>query len=154
MNTNLFPIFGFKNNLIYRKDNNYFKFGYFSNIDGIGLELGYRTGGIDFTFPLLFLLSDLDVEKEMNVPLSDSLISFVKNFFLFTALNLMTRTIIKKIKNYRKIRNKENDAKKIEKAVFPNDLHFKIALTGCPNDCIKARTHDFDRRRFHFIKIF
>ena len=34
-------------------------------------------------------------------------------------------------------------AKKIEKAVFPNDLHFKIALTGCPNDCIKARTHDF-----------
>lgn len=34
-------------------------------------------------------------------------------------------------------------AKKIEKSVFPNDLHFKIALTGCPNDCIKARTHDF-----------
>lgn len=34
-------------------------------------------------------------------------------------------------------------AKKIEKAVFPNDLHVKIALTGCPNDCIKARTHDF-----------
>ena len=27
-------------------------------------------------------------------------------------------------------------AKKIEKAVFPNDLHFKIALTGCPNDNI------------------
>ncbi len=34
-------------------------------------------------------------------------------------------------------------AKKIEKSVFPNDLHVKIALTGCPNDCIKARTHDF-----------
>ena len=34
-------------------------------------------------------------------------------------------------------------AKKMEKAVFPNDLHFKIAFTGCPNDCIKARTHDF-----------
>ena len=34
-------------------------------------------------------------------------------------------------------------AKRIEKAVFPNDLHFKIALTGCSNDCAKARMHDF-----------
>ena len=34
-------------------------------------------------------------------------------------------------------------ARKIEDAVFPNDLHFKIALTGCQNDCAKARMHDF-----------
>jgi anaerobic sulfite reductase subunit C len=34
-------------------------------------------------------------------------------------------------------------AKRIEKAVFPNDLHFKVALTGCPNDCAKVRMHDF-----------
>jgi len=34
-------------------------------------------------------------------------------------------------------------AKRIEKAVFPHDLHFKIALAGCPNDCIKSRMHDF-----------
>jgi anaerobic sulfite reductase subunit C len=34
-------------------------------------------------------------------------------------------------------------AKKIEDAIFPNDFHVKIALTGCPNDCIKARMHDF-----------
>nr|WP_239462166.1 sulfite reductase subunit C [Fusobacterium mortiferum] len=34
-------------------------------------------------------------------------------------------------------------AKRIEKAVFPHDLHFKIALTGCPNDCAKVRMHDF-----------
>ena len=33
-----------------------------------------------------------------------------------------------------------NFAKRIEKAIYPNDLHFKVALTGCPNDCIKART--------------
>ena len=31
----------------------------------------------------------------------------------------------------------------IEKAIFPNDLHFKVALTGCPNDCMKVRMHDF-----------
>ncbi|OON94463.1 MAG: sulfite reductase subunit C [Candidatus Epulonipiscioides saccharophilum] len=34
-------------------------------------------------------------------------------------------------------------AKRLEKAVFPNDLHFKICLTGCPNDCAKARMNDF-----------
>lgn len=32
---------------------------------------------------------------------------------------------------------------KIEKAIFPNDLHVKVALTGCPNDCAKVRMHDF-----------
>ncbi|MBW4827135.1 MAG: sulfite reductase subunit C [Clostridiaceae bacterium] len=39
--------------------------------------------------------------------------------------------------------NTTNFAKKIEGAVFPNDYHVKIALTGCPNDCIKSRMHDF-----------
>lgn len=34
-------------------------------------------------------------------------------------------------------------AQRIEKVIFPNDYHVKVALTGCPNDCIKARMHDF-----------
>lgn len=34
-------------------------------------------------------------------------------------------------------------AKRIENEIFPHDFHFKIAVTGCPNDCIKARMHDF-----------
>lgn len=34
-------------------------------------------------------------------------------------------------------------AKRLEKAIFPHDLHFKVALTGCPNDCAKVRMHDF-----------
>lgn len=34
-------------------------------------------------------------------------------------------------------------AQRIEKEVFPHDLHFKIAITGCPNDCAKVRLHDF-----------
>ncbi len=34
-------------------------------------------------------------------------------------------------------------ARDIEKAVFPHDFHFKIAVTGCPNDCIKAHMQDF-----------
>lgn len=34
-------------------------------------------------------------------------------------------------------------AKRIEQAIFPHDLHVKVALTGCPNDCAKVRMHDF-----------
>lgn len=34
-------------------------------------------------------------------------------------------------------------AQRIERAVFPNHYHVKIALTGCPNDCIKAHLQDF-----------
>lgn len=39
--------------------------------------------------------------------------------------------------------NTSEFAKRIEKAIFPNDLHFKVALTGCSNDCAKVRLHDF-----------
>lgn len=34
-------------------------------------------------------------------------------------------------------------AKRVDKAIFPNDLHFKVGITGCSNDCAKARTQDF-----------
>ncbi len=34
-------------------------------------------------------------------------------------------------------------ARHLEKEVYPNDFHFKIAITGCPNDCIKAHMQDF-----------
>jgi anaerobic sulfite reductase subunit C len=34
-------------------------------------------------------------------------------------------------------------AKSLEQAVYPHDFHFKIAVTGCPNDCIKAHMQDF-----------
>ena len=33
-------------------------------------------------------------------------------------------------------------ARKIEKLIFPNDFHVKIAVSGCPNDCIKAHMQD------------
>ena len=39
--------------------------------------------------------------------------------------------------------NTTDFAKRIEKSIFPHDLHFKVALTGCPNDCMKVRMHDF-----------
>ncbi len=33
-------------------------------------------------------------------------------------------------------------ARKIEQIVYPNNYHLKVAITGCPNDCIKAHLHD------------
>lgn len=36
-----------------------------------------------------------------------------------------------------------NLAQTIEKVIYPADFHVKIAITGCPNDCIKAHMHDF-----------
>jgi anaerobic sulfite reductase subunit C len=32
--------------------------------------------------------------------------------------------------------------REVEKTVYPNDLHVKIAVAGCPNDCIKAHMQD------------
>lgn len=34
-------------------------------------------------------------------------------------------------------------AQRLEAVVYPNDFHMKIAITGCPNDCIKAHMQDF-----------
>ena len=33
-------------------------------------------------------------------------------------------------------------AQKIERVIYPNNLHLKVAVAGCPNDCIKAHMHD------------
>ena len=34
-------------------------------------------------------------------------------------------------------------ARKMDKAIFPNNLHMKVAFTGCSNDCAKVRMDDF-----------
>lgn len=34
-------------------------------------------------------------------------------------------------------------AARIEQAIYPNHYHLKVAVTGCPNDCIKSHLHDF-----------
>lgn len=34
-------------------------------------------------------------------------------------------------------------ARRVEKAIYPNNLHVKVAFTGCPNDCAKIRQADF-----------
>lgn len=33
-------------------------------------------------------------------------------------------------------------AQKIEQVIYPNNHHLKVAVTGCPNDCIKAHMQD------------
>ncbi|MBU1109934.1 MAG: sulfite reductase subunit C [Candidatus Riflebacteria bacterium] len=34
-------------------------------------------------------------------------------------------------------------AQRLEGMLYPNDLHVKIAVTGCPNDCVKVHLQDF-----------
>jgi len=34
-------------------------------------------------------------------------------------------------------------AQRIEATIFPNHHHVKVAVTGCPNDCVKAHMQDF-----------
>ena len=34
-------------------------------------------------------------------------------------------------------------ARKMAQTIFPNNLHFKVAFTGCSNDCAKVRMNDF-----------
>lgn len=34
-------------------------------------------------------------------------------------------------------------AEKLEGILYPNNFHIKIAVTGCPNDCVKAHSQDF-----------
>lgn len=34
-------------------------------------------------------------------------------------------------------------ARKMDKHIYPNNLHFKVAFTGCSNDCAKVRMNDF-----------
>ncbi|HCG60667.1 MAG TPA: sulfite reductase subunit C, partial [Lachnospiraceae bacterium] len=34
-------------------------------------------------------------------------------------------------------------AQKMEKTIYPNDRHVKVAFTGCSNDCAKVRLADF-----------
>ena len=39
--------------------------------------------------------------------------------------------------------NTQDLAHKLEKAIYPNPYHIKIAIAGCPNDCAKAHFQDF-----------
>ena len=39
--------------------------------------------------------------------------------------------------------NTTDIARELERECYPNNHHFKIAVTGCPNDCIKAHMQDF-----------
>lgn len=39
--------------------------------------------------------------------------------------------------------NTQHIAKKVEQLVFPSHYHIKLAVAGCPNDCVKANFSDF-----------
>lgn len=98
---------------------------------------GFEILGIDW--------NDMDKVNEMVAPLMERLeINHIDANAGYPAAG--TRNIAACIGNKvcpKAQYNTTEFAKKIEKAIFPNDFHFKVALTGCPNDCQKVRMHDF-----------
>lgn len=56
------------------------------------------------------------------------------------------RNVVSCIGNVHCIKGNANTAKlarKIEKLIFPSHYHIKVAVAGCPNDCVKANFNDF-----------
>ncbi|MEI6856469.1 sulfite reductase subunit C [Psychrilyobacter sp.] len=98
---------------------------------------GFEIIGIDW--------NDMDKVNEMVAPLMEKLeINHIDANAGYPAAG--TRNISACIGNKvcpKAQYNTTEFAKKIENAIFPNDFHFKVALTGCPNDCQKVRMNDF-----------
>ncbi len=121
---------------------------YFPLIQSIAEE--YGNGTVHFTTRQGFEVPDIDFEciPEINVkikPLIEALgLEMVVQDGGYPAAG--TRNISACIGN--RVCPYANDdttkvAQNLEKAVYPHDFHFKIAVTGCPNDCIKAHMQDF-----------
>ncbi len=101
---------------------------------------GYEIPGIklrDIDKIKAYMASTIDaIEKESGVVLDDPLRGYPE---------AATRNIAACIGN-RVCRFANCDttllAQKIEHAVYPSNLNLKIAVTGCPNDCIKAHLNE------------
>lgn len=103
-----FPVMHSHNELIYKFYNRFFKFGYFCNFDGVGLELGYRSGGIEINLPIKLFQGEFNLEEESNKSFSSIIFNLFKNILIFTALNYTTKYIAKKIKKYYKSLKADN----------------------------------------------
>ncbi len=121
---------------------------YFSIIQNIAEEYGDGTVHITtrqgFEVPFI----DFDKMSEINQiirPLIESLgldFVFTDNGYPAAGTRNVSACIGDKVCPFAND-NTTRIAKRIEKSVYPHDFHFKIAVTGCPNDCIKAHMQDF-----------
>lgn len=101
-----FPLLSSHNRLIYKLYNKFFKFGYFYNLNGIGLELGYQSAGLEVNFPFLFFNGDFKIEDEMNTNFFMHLIKCVQQFVVFSGINYLTKICVRKIKHF--LKNRKN----------------------------------------------
>jgi hypothetical protein len=138
---NLGTIFNYSsaNKIIYKHNNHFFKFGYFKNFDGIGVELGYSRLGMEISLPLVFFTGDVNFEEISNESLLNNLYNFTKQSMIFLTLNYFTNFLLKKIKKFRKylkIRNKiSNIETEIEKT---SDI---IESEKCPKEIKDLRSY-------------
>lgn len=105
-----------KNQIIYKNNNKFYKFGYFYNLDGFGLEIGYQTGGVNISIPFLYYNGDMLMNKEdENTPAYYYLLKYLAQMCIFGLANYITGACVKKYKKYKKMQKKNYNSEEIQK---------------------------------------
>jgi hypothetical protein len=99
-----FPLLSSHNQIVYKFFNKFFKFGYFYNLNGIGVEFGYQSAGLEVNFPFLFFKGDFKIEEEMNKSFLIHLLGCIQQFVVFSGINFLTKIFARKIKQILKNR--------------------------------------------------
>jgi hypothetical protein len=62
--------------------------GIFNNLNGIGVELGYQSAGLEVNFPFLFIKGDFKFEDEINknIRILIQLLGCIQQFVVFLGL--------------------------------------------------------------------
>ena len=93
---NYIPIYFSHNQIWYKYNNRFFKFGYFSNVDGYGIEVGYKWAGISISIPMILMKPDVNFHEEMEKSVSSFIFDIVKGILFFIAINYMSKFLVKK----------------------------------------------------------
>jgi len=89
----------------------------------------------DVNAALKDIISDLEIEQGVNIP------DGVKGYPAAGMRNI-SACIGNRVCPFANI-DTTALAQRLEAVAYPHDFHTKIAVTGCPNDCIKAHMQDF-----------
>ena len=126
--------YGTGNKMIYKHNNHFFKFGYFKNFDGIGLELGYSRLGMEISFPITFFSGDVNFEEITKESFLNNFYRFTKQSVLFLVLHFCTNFLLMKLKKFRKyLKNKQ----KISSEKSPASVDFE----KYPKDVLDLRSY-------------
>lgn len=96
----------FNNRVFYKNNSNVFSLGVFNSIDGAGLEVGFRFGGVHLKLPFFLLRNELDLEEIGLKKFTTSLVEFAFWGAISAGANFICSFIISKISKFQKSKNK------------------------------------------------